>query len=86
MEANPNMVQSPCGLNPITQQNSSILSNLFDGGALPKSIFVRPGSISELRTHRCTWNFETDPMGPVPLSETQVSRKQSLIFVIGIRF
>ena len=40
------------------------------------------------RTHnylQTARNFETNPMGPVPGSETQISRKKSLNFLIGVR-
>ena len=61
---------------------------LFFGRGVPKSIFVRSGSKSVFRTHKYhqkAQNFETNPMGPVPGSETQISRKKSLNFLIGVR-
>ena len=61
---------------------------LFFGGGVPKSIFVRSGSKSVFRTHKhhqIALNFETNPMGPVPGSETKISRKKGLNFLIGFR-
>ena len=55
------------------------LKHFFERG-VPKSILARFGSISEFRTHKyhqTAQNFETNPMGPVPGSETQISRKKS---------
>ena len=46
---------------------------LFLGRGVPKSIFVRSGSISEFRTHdyhKTARNLATNPMGPVPAPET----------------
>ena len=48
---------------------------LFFGRGVPKSILIRSGSISEVRTHtycKIAKNFETNPMGPVPGSEIQM--------------
>ena len=61
---------------------------LFFGRGVPKSIFARSGSKSVFRTHKYhqnTRNFETNPMGPVPGSETHISRKKSFNFLIGAR-
>jgi len=60
---------------------------LFFGRGVPKSIFVRSGSKSVFRTHKHqnAQNFETNPMGPVPGSETHISRKKSFNFLIGAR-
>jgi len=52
---------------------------LFLGRGVPKSIFARSGPKSVFRTHKYhknAQNFETNPMGPVPGSETQISRKK----------
>ena len=61
---------------------------LFFGRGVPKSIFARSGSKSVFRTHKYhqnAQNFETNPMGPVPGSETQISREKSFNFLIGVR-
>jgi len=61
---------------------------IFFGRGVPKSIFARSGSKSVFRTHKyhqTAQNFETNPMGPVPGSETQISRKKSWNFLIGVR-
>ena len=61
---------------------------LFFGRGFQKSIFARSGSKSVFRTHKYlqnAQNFETNPMGPVPGSETQISGKKSLNFLIGVR-
>jgi len=51
-------------------------------------MFARSASKSVFRTHKYNQNaqnFETNPMGPVPGSETHISRKKSLSFLIGVR-
>ena len=61
--------------------------NLFWGREVPKSTFARFGSISECRTHKyhqIAYNFETNPMGPVPGSETQITRKTNYFFLLGV--
>ena len=58
------------------------------GRGVPKSIFGRFGSISEIRTHQyhqIAQNFETNPKGPVPGYETQIFRRNKLNFLIGVR-
>ena len=60
----------------------------FFGRGVQKSIFVRSGSKSVFRTHKYhqnARNFETNPMGLVPGSETHISRKKSFNFLIGAR-
>ena len=65
---------------------------VFRMGA-PKWMFVRAGSISEFRTHKyheIAQKFGTNPMGPAPGSETQISRtpKNDLVnscSIVGVR-
>jgi len=58
----------------LLQQNSDVLLNLFSEGVSRNRLL----SVSQFRTHtyhQTARNFETNPMGTVPGSETQVSRK-----------
>ena len=63
------------------QQSSSVL-----GRGVSKSFLVRSGSISEIRRHKYyERTFETNPIGPVPGSDSQITR-QKIVFLIGVRF
>jgi len=65
----------------VLSEYSTQWNSFWGGRGVLKSSCVRSGSISELQTHKfhkTTWNFVTNPMGPVPGSESQIFRTKQI--------